>query len=60
MIGDSDDVPVTDMVLLTARAEPGAEGLTPAWQAYLDNVDYGVRSGLRNVLVEILGRLISG
>ncbi|HPM25214.1 MAG TPA: peptidylprolyl isomerase [Phycisphaerae bacterium] len=58
--GDFDDVPVTDVVLLTARSEPGADVLTPAWQDYLENVDYGVLSALRNVLVEVLGRLISG
>ena len=58
--GDFDDVPVTDVVLLTARSEPGADVLTPAWEVYLENVDYGVLSALRNVLVEVLGRLISG
>ncbi len=57
--GNFSDVPVEDVVLLSAKSEPGALVLTPSWQTYWDGVQYNVQSALRDVLVQLLGQLIS-
>ena len=54
--GNYADVPVEDVVILSAKSEPRERVLTPNWQTYLE----GVQSALRDVVVQVLGQLISG
>ncbi len=54
------DVPVEDVLIVTARSEPGADVLTPEWESYLEGASYGVQTAMRDVAVLILERLISG
>jgi len=58
--GNYSDVPIEDVVLLTAKSELGARVLAPSWETYLEGVQYGVQSALRDALVQLLERLISG
>ena len=57
--GDFSDVPVEDVVILSAKSEPRALVLAPGWETYVEGVQYGVQSSLRDVIVQVLGQLIS-
>ena len=58
--GDFTDVPVEDVVLLSAKSEAPERVLAPSWQTYANGVQYDVLSALREVVVQALGQLISG
>jgi peptidyl-prolyl cis-trans isomerase A (cyclophilin A) len=58
--GDSSDVPVEDVLLLSARQEPGAPTLAPDWEVYFEGVQYNLLSGLREVVVQALEQVIMG
>ena len=58
--GNYSNVPVEDVLLLSAREESGAGTLTPDWGHYFEEVQYGLLSALREVAVQLLQQLIAG
>ena len=58
--GDFSDVPVEDVVILSAKSEPRASVLAPAWETYVEGVQYDLLSALREVVVQALQALITG
>jgi hypothetical protein len=55
-----ENVPVDDVVIRSAVAEPGEQVLSPEWEAYIQDYQYNLLSTLREVVVEILGLAFSG
>lgn len=52
------DVPVEDIIILSATLEPGPQQLSTGADAYLQGVEYNVEVMLRDLLVEALGWVI--
>jgi peptidyl-prolyl cis-trans isomerase A (cyclophilin A) len=57
--GDFSDVPVNDVVIQSATIEPGEQVLSPQWDTYFKEYQYDVETGLRNLLVSVLGSFIT-
>jgi peptidyl-prolyl cis-trans isomerase A (cyclophilin A) len=53
-------LPVEDVILTDVVMEPAERRVSTQWQAYFDQVQFGLVSGARDFIVDILGSFLAG